>query len=187
MDKFSSKERFGFTLIEILIVIAIMGALAVIVVPMIFSAPAKARDTQRIETIEKIANFLLERYSYGDALPLYWQFVTADYSKNNYISPGSNDELIALINDNLPYFGGVFPEEPLSDFYTVTHPSIPYYGFIYGRWPSRIGTPYEDVLFTIATRVEDPENGNHHDWHMYLDTDFNISDSGDYYIIAIGK
>lgn len=180
MDKFISNKRFGFTLIEILVVIAIMGALAVIMVPMILDAPVKARDANRIETMEKIANFLLERYSYGGALPTSYQFISSDYS---FAATHGLEKVAVLVEDNLPYFGGVFPEDPVPDRCWGGN----YWcgGFFYYRNPTWAGTPYEDLVFTIAAYVEDPENGNNNQW--FLNTGYDFADSGTYYVIAIGK
>jgi len=46
----------GFTLIELLIVITIIGILAVVFLPTVLNAPAKARDVQRIAEISKLMN-----------------------------------------------------------------------------------------------------------------------------------
>lgn len=53
------KNRFGklgFTLIEILIVITIIGILAVVFLPSILGAPQKARDARRIADVKTISD-----------------------------------------------------------------------------------------------------------------------------------
>jgi len=52
------KNKKGFTLIELLIVITIIGILAVAFLPSLLGAPAKARDTQRVADVQKIAGVL---------------------------------------------------------------------------------------------------------------------------------
>ena len=56
MKKTSFARRKGFSLIELLIVITIIGILAVVFLPKITEGPARARDTQRVADIVDIAN-----------------------------------------------------------------------------------------------------------------------------------
>jgi len=52
-------NKKGFTLIELLIVITIIGILAVAFLPSLLGAPSKARDTQRIADVQKLAGMLV--------------------------------------------------------------------------------------------------------------------------------
>ncbi|MDP4007840.1 MAG: prepilin-type N-terminal cleavage/methylation domain-containing protein [Candidatus Peregrinibacteria bacterium] len=52
----------GFSLIELLIVITIIGILAVVFLPKITSGPARARDAQRVSDVADIAN-AIEMYN----------------------------------------------------------------------------------------------------------------------------
>lgn len=53
------KSVKAFTLIELLIVIAIIGILAVAFLPTLLNAPAKGRDTSRIADLQKIQKVLI--------------------------------------------------------------------------------------------------------------------------------
>jgi type II secretion system protein G len=63
------KEQKGFTLLELLIVIVIIGILALLIIPNITSAPKKARDTQRKTDITTIRKGLEEYYVNNNTYP----------------------------------------------------------------------------------------------------------------------
>jgi general secretion pathway protein G len=66
------KKQGGFTLLELLIVIVIIGILALLIIPNITSAPKKARDTKRktdITTLRKgLEEYFVNNNSYPNAL-----------------------------------------------------------------------------------------------------------------------
>lgn len=66
------KKEGGFTLLELLIVIVIIGILALLIIPNITSAPKKARDTQRktdLRTVQKgLEEYFVSNNIYPDAL-----------------------------------------------------------------------------------------------------------------------
>jgi type II secretion system protein G len=66
------KKEGGFTLLELLIVIVIIGILALLIIPNITSAPKKARDTKRktdITTIRKgLEEYFVDNNVYPNAL-----------------------------------------------------------------------------------------------------------------------
>ena len=66
------KKQGGFTLLELLIVIVIIGILALLIIPNITSAPKKARDTKRktdLTTVRKgLEEYFVNNNSYPAAL-----------------------------------------------------------------------------------------------------------------------
>jgi type II secretion system protein G len=71
------KEQKGFTLLELLIVIVIIGILALLIIPNITSAPKKARDTQRKTDLTTIRKGLEEYFVNNNAYPAALSDLTA--------------------------------------------------------------------------------------------------------------
>ncbi len=104
--KFFAKRR-GFTLIELMVVIAIIGILAAIITVSLGSARAKGRDAKRISDIRTIQLALEEYYNdngtypisiYSGALANYLPVIpndprdnTTPYSYSSYNSLGSGN------------------------------------------------------------------------------------------------
>jgi type II secretion system protein G len=68
LKKLMRKES-GFTLLELLIVIVIIGILALLIIPNITSAPKKARDTQRKTDLRAIQKGLEEYFVSNNVYP----------------------------------------------------------------------------------------------------------------------
>lgn len=69
MLKNITKKEGGFTLLELLIVIVIIGILALLIIPNITSAPKKARDTQRKTDMRAIQKNLEEYFVSNNVYP----------------------------------------------------------------------------------------------------------------------
>lgn len=64
------KKQAGFTLLELLIVIVIIGILALIIVPGLASGPARARDAQRKGDLRTVKNALETYFNDNNYYPL---------------------------------------------------------------------------------------------------------------------
>ncbi|MCX6729913.1 MAG: type II secretion system protein [Candidatus Portnoybacteria bacterium] len=63
-------NKKGFTLIEILVVVSIIGILATIVIVSVGSARAKARDSKRISDLNQVQNAIWLYYDNNGAMPI---------------------------------------------------------------------------------------------------------------------
>jgi type II secretion system protein G len=63
------KQQDGFTLLELLIVIVIIGILALIIVPGLASGPKRARDATRKSDLRAVKNALETYYNDNNAYP----------------------------------------------------------------------------------------------------------------------
>lgn len=66
-----SKQKYGFTLVELLVVVAIIGLLTTMVVISIQRVKAKARDAQRVSDINSIATALTLYHNDFNTYPVY--------------------------------------------------------------------------------------------------------------------
>ena len=84
------KRQSGFTIVELLIVIVIIGILAGLVVTQILGATAKARDSERTTDLNQIANQLEAYYARTGGYPSAANLGATAWRTNNELSMGDS-------------------------------------------------------------------------------------------------
>lgn len=99
------KARQGFTLLELLIVIIIIGVLAILIIPNLISGPARARDSQRKADLQTIKNALEGYYNDNNSYPTTLEVLTqgaAPYIKTLPTDPKTKTLYIYTTTGNPP-------------------------------------------------------------------------------------
>ena len=112
------KKEGGFTLLELLIVIVIIGILALLIIPNITSAPKKARDTQRKTDLRAIQKGLEEYFVSNNSYPGTGGIADAVLGSSNGTGPLDNAQ-----NGATPIMKTV-PKDPKGG---ATQPYVYYY------------------------------------------------------------
>lgn len=95
MVSLKQKRQSGFTIVELLIVIVIIGILAGLVVTQILGATAKARDSERTTDLNQIANQLEAYYARNGSYPALDELNTQEWRTGNEISAGDGAKSFA--------------------------------------------------------------------------------------------
>src|SRR4051812_26890438 len=90
------KSRKGFTLVEILIVVIILGILAAIVIPQFTSASQDARRSSLASTVQSVRSQIeLYKLQHGDELPdvvANWDHFTKKTNAAHSLTPAATDQ-----------------------------------------------------------------------------------------------
>jgi len=152
----------GFTLIELLIVISIIGILAVVFLPSLMGAPAKARDAQRMSDIQTIYDAILA-------------------ASNDGLKPIAPTWYSTCVNDTsfgalIEYFpGGKIPKDP-SNFVVSTHSTGCKGDYLLVNYTDSIktntfyGVDAHGIKYAIMAKLERPENNGN--WPKLIGTDY---------------
>lgn len=92
MVSLKQKKQSGFTIVELLIVIVIIGILAGLVITQVLGATAKARDTERKTDLDQIAAQLETYYSKTGGYPNSADLATQAWRTNNEMSMGDQNK-----------------------------------------------------------------------------------------------
>lgn len=95
------KHRLGFSLVELVVVVLIVGILAAVAAPKMFNTSAKAKESATRASLSVVRN-AIELYKSEDASSSY--------------PPGSN-----LATNLAPYIKGPFPKSPYTSTDTVKY------------------------------------------------------------------
>ncbi len=90
MVSLKQKRQSGFTIVELLIVIIIIGILAGLVVTQILGANAKARDTERKTDLDSLSNQLEAYYAKTGGYPTLTDLTDATWRTGNEFTTGDN-------------------------------------------------------------------------------------------------
>lgn len=136
----------GFTLIELMIVMAIIWILAVTIIPQIAGAPARARDTGRITGLAN-TRAVLETYYWDE-----WQFPPESSSGCLSTSDGtvSNSDFASLFSK------WKAPKDPQS--WNISKPCFLVQWSLWYKLLSKNGT--SSTSYLITTNVETDQKAN---------------------------
>ncbi len=143
------KKQDGFTLLELLIVIVIIGILAVLIIPNLASGPARARDAQRKSDLRNVKTALETYYNDNNSYP------TAN--------PGGGSAASCVIAGNSTCIGAALSSGTTP--YMKTVPSDPKNtgSYVYTYLPTPSGCSTACVSYSMTATLEntkDPQATN---------------------------
>lgn len=95
MISLKNRKQSGFTIVELLIVIVIIGILAGLVITQILGANQKARDTERKTDINAVANQLETYFAKTGGFPVLDDINDPAWRKGNEVNAGDNNKSFA--------------------------------------------------------------------------------------------
>jgi len=144
------KAKRGFTLVEILIVVVILGILAAIVVPQFTQASTEAKISSTTSSIQSLRGQLeLYKIEHNDALPTLALFEDAMLKCSNDDASVAADYVVRTAANKTthphgPYMGAI-PLNPWNNSRTVAAAAAAGNGWIYDAVTGTIYTDVSDV------------------------------------------
>lgn len=161
--------RSGFTMIELLVVIVIMGILATVGIYTFDKAQAKARDAQRMHDLRKVQAALQLYYQEQGHYPKQ-PYNMVPNTSTNWVSDMPSAEFPTVV-PFLPNYMTSLPVDPVNK---VGNPGActaytgacaygegnHFYQYWSTGWPGCVSPSYVGQYYILAARMEVPENGN---------------------------
>jgi general secretion pathway protein G len=116
MRKHTTNRRSGFTLVEVLIVVVILGILAAIVLPQFASSSEDAKESALIQNLQTVRSQIeLYRLQHNSTLPAAGTTLEATFLDALLLSSDADGTTGAIGTKPFgPYFIGQFPPNPFS-------------------------------------------------------------------------
>ncbi|MFA6391719.1 MAG: prepilin-type N-terminal cleavage/methylation domain-containing protein [Patescibacteria group bacterium] len=132
------KNNKGFTLLELLVVVAIIGLISSIAFVAMQNARAEARDAKRLADVHAIRNALELYYHDNGSYPDPWCIgLTSVAGCNSFVEPNS------WIPSLIPKYMQTLPNDPLN---TTNDETNEHYLYFYTRWAVDENAPQQYYL-----------------------------------------
>ena len=160
----TTNRRSGFTLVEVLIVVVILGILAATVLPQFTSSSEDAKESAMIQNLQTVRSQIeLYRLQHNSKLPAAGTTIEASFLDALVLSSDADGTTGAIGTKPFgPYFIGQFPPNPFSgkkDVTVVNADPLPAAdgttGWIYSSKTGRIKANLTGLAGDDVTKLED--------------------------------
>jgi len=115
-----SRSKSGFTLVEILIVVVILGILAAIVIPQFSEASTEARQSSVSSNLQMLRSQIeLYKIQHGDAIPAMADLEDALTTKTNFAGAAYTEAMETAGDPSFGPYMQKFPDNAVTSFSTL--------------------------------------------------------------------